>query len=532
VLYKLADQQSAVDCNATAASPNSCVFHDVTSGTIAMPCIKGSPACVTNNPAHQYGALSGYEADAGYDLATGLGSPDAFNLVTATGWATRSRWITDSSGGVTFSVPDRGAVVGTTAGSSISGTSGYGGLAFNGSATASGIAIMSLRTNGVVVSETSVSAVPVMKSGRIYAEIGGGIDIGLALVNPNSTTTTVSFFFTDANGQDFGNGNISIAANGQLSKFLSESPFNGSPSARTFTFQASAPIAVTALRSRTNERSEFLFTTLPVIDLSVSTDDAAIVPHTAQGGGWATQVLMVNPGDVPITGRLQFSGSLSPSRVFNIAARSSIRMDVPASGPSLQTGWIQVIPDAGSRMPSTAALLSFRSGGVEVTEAGVPVLPFDTGFRLYTETSTDGNIRTGIAIMNPADVDVAVTLASTNVNGSPLGTGVITIPANGQTAFFLNQVAGLPVAAQGIVRISAASPLSVIGLRGRYNERNDFLITALKPVAESLANTNGPLFFPQFVDGGGYVTRFVIFGTTSSGMLQFWSSSGALVNPL
>src|SRR5262249_952426 len=530
VLYKLADQQSAVDCNAMGVFPNSCVFHDVTSGTIAMACIKGSPACVTRNPAHQYGVLSGYEADVGYDLATGLGSPDAFNLVTATAWRTRSRWITDSSGAVSFNVPDRGAAVGTTAGTSASVRVGYGSLAFNASATAAGIAMMSFRMNGVVVSEASVSAVPAMKSGRIYAEIGGGIDTGLAIANPNSMATTVSFFFTDANGRDFGNGDISIAANGQLSRFLSESPFNGSPSVRTFTFQASAPIAVTALRGHTNERSEFLLTTLPVIDLSVSTDDAAIVPHFAQGGGWATQVLLVNPADLPIKGRVQFSGSLSASGAFNIPARISIRMDVPASGPSVQTGWIRIIPDVGSRMPSNAAIFSFKSEEVTVTEASVPAIPADTGFRLYVETSGDGKIQTGVAIMNPSNVDVPVTLASTNVNGRPLGTGVITVPANSQIALFLNQVAGLAAPSQGIVRISAGFPLSVIGLRGRYNERNDFLITTLLPIAESSFNTNGQLFFPQFVDGGGYATRFIMFVMTSSGSVQLRSSSGALVS--
>src|SRR5262249_765084 len=260
-----------------------------------------------------------------------------------------------------FSVADRGAAVATTAGSSASVTTGYGRLAFNESATASGIAIMSLRTNGVVVSEASVSAVPAMKFGRIYAEIGGGIDTGLAIANPNWMARTVSFFLKDANGRDLGNGDFSIAANGQLSRFLSENPFNGSSSVRTFTFQASAPIAVTALRGHTNERSEFLLTTLPVIDLSVSTDDAAIVPHLAQGGGWATQVLLVNTANLPIKGTVQFSGSLSASGAFNIPSRSSIRIDAPAAGLSVQTGWIRIIPDAGSRMPSNAAIFSFKS---------------------------------------------------------------------------------------------------------------------------------------------------------------------------
>ena len=70
VLYKLASQQ-----------PNA--FHDVASGsTIAMPCLNGSPSCAVTTTADTYGVLSGYKTGTGYDLATGLGSVDAKNLVT------------------------------------------------------------------------------------------------------------------------------------------------------------------------------------------------------------------------------------------------------------------------------------------------------------------------------------------------------------------------------------------------------------------------------------------------------------------
>ena len=68
VLYKLAAQQ-----------PNA--FHDVTTGTIAMPCLKGTANCTTTNSNDQYGVLSGYNAGAGYDLGTGLGTVDVQNLV-------------------------------------------------------------------------------------------------------------------------------------------------------------------------------------------------------------------------------------------------------------------------------------------------------------------------------------------------------------------------------------------------------------------------------------------------------------------
>jgi len=50
------------------------LFHDVTVGNNIVPCAPGSKGCATGS--------FGYEAGPGYDLATGLGSIDALNLVT------------------------------------------------------------------------------------------------------------------------------------------------------------------------------------------------------------------------------------------------------------------------------------------------------------------------------------------------------------------------------------------------------------------------------------------------------------------
>lgn len=83
VLYKLATKQTATNCNSdsTVAPASTCIFNDVTSGTNAMPCAKGTRNCTTTNNADQYGVLSGFSAGTGYDLATGLGSVNAANLV-------------------------------------------------------------------------------------------------------------------------------------------------------------------------------------------------------------------------------------------------------------------------------------------------------------------------------------------------------------------------------------------------------------------------------------------------------------------
>jgi uncharacterized protein (TIGR03437 family) len=52
------------------ASPSA--FHDVTSGNNAVPCVQSSVGCVNG--------VVGFSAGPGYDLATGLGSLDAWNL--------------------------------------------------------------------------------------------------------------------------------------------------------------------------------------------------------------------------------------------------------------------------------------------------------------------------------------------------------------------------------------------------------------------------------------------------------------------
>jgi hypothetical protein len=74
----------------------------------------------------------------------------------------------------------------------------------------------------------------------------------------------------------------------------------------------------------------------------------------------------------------------------------------------------------------------------------------------------------------------------------------------------------------------------VIGLRGRYNERGEFLISTTPPVDENGSDGDGDLYFPHIADGAGYSTQFILFsgraGQVSSGAIGFFSQSGELWN--
>jgi hypothetical protein len=105
----------------------------------------------------------------------------------------------------------------------------------------------------------------------------------------------------------------------------------------------------------------------------------------------------------------------------------------------------------------------------------------------------------------------------------------VDVPANGQTTLFLNEIpafASVPVPFQGVLALSSPSPFAVTSIRGRTNERGDFLITTTVPVDESAPVTSSELLFPHFADGGGYSTQFILFGRGTSGTMYFFSQSG------
>ena len=139
VLYDLASRQntSGTVCNsATGAPAAGCIFNDITTNTISQPCLKGSPNCTVTNSADRYGVLSGWGSTKGYDLASGLGSVNAANLVN--NWASSTFRSTATSLSlsplsVTHGSPVTATVKVTTAAGTPTGDVSINALASNGS---------------------------------------------------------------------------------------------------------------------------------------------------------------------------------------------------------------------------------------------------------------------------------------------------------------------------------------------------------------------------------------------------------------
>jgi hypothetical protein len=455
-----------------------------------------------------------------------------------------------------FTVSNRGGTSVTSSGTGNSTSVGYGRIQpDSGNSAPAGVAIFGNRQNNVLVSEVGVPAVPAITSGRIYAEIGGVVDAGVAIANPNSSTATLNFFFTDGTGNRAGSGTTTIPPNQQIARFLHEPPFNVYRTTTfqgTFTFTSDEPVAAIALRGLTNERGEFLMSTLPVIDLDAPPNNGpAVIPHFADGGGWTTQVLLVNPTDDPMTGTVQFlgptgaaanvtiGGQTSSSFSYSIPRRTSQKLSTSGFASTTASGSIPIIPANGGPGPTSLIVFSYKPAGITVSEAGVPVAR-SSAFRAYVETAGGlgaiSSIDSGIAVANTSSAAANVTFDLTDLTGATISgitPVIVPLPGNGQTAKFLSELfPSLAKPFKGLLRITTTSPgVSVVALRTRVNERGDFLITTTPPANENSPTTVAEVFFPQVADGAGYTTQFILFsgtaGQAASGILKLVKQDGS-----
>ncbi len=428
-----------------------------------------------------------------------------------------------------------------------------------GSTTPSGVAIFGYRQNNVLVSETGVPASPLLLSGRIYAEVGADarLNTGIAVANPNSTAATIAFQITNTAGAVVKDGSFSLAANAQRAAFLDADPFLGpKPVQGTMSFTSTVPISMVALRTFTNERSDFLMSTLPVVDTSLpASSGTQYIPHFADGAGLTTHILLVNPSDTAMTGDVQFfsqgsesaagaptpvsiAGVVNSTHAYSVAARSSVRLSTAGTATALTQGSVRVNPTGGGVSPVPLVVFTYKPGAFTLSEAGVGAVQA-SAFRLYVEASgtagTAGNIETGFAIANTSATSGTVTLELTNMDGTTTGLPAATtrtIPGSGQIVGFLTSFfTGLPNPFRGILRISTStSGISVVGIRSRYNENTSYLMTTTPPTNEAATTSSAELLFPHIVNGGGFTTEFIVFsgiaGQASTGNLRFVQNNG------
>ena len=415
---------------------------------------------------------------------------------------------------------------------------GYARLRFDGSSVVpTGSAVFSYRNpEGVLVSEAGVAAVEVLERGRIFVD-QAGTRTGLALVNPETQSSAISFTLRDAAGTIVDSANRVLEPGNHLARFVDEL-FIGMPAGfqGSVTFESLAGLGAITLRESQNSNQEPLYTTLPVADLDEMAGSGSLTfPHLAAGGGYLTQVLLINGTSAPAEGRIRFIGSdgLPLSLVLDGLATSEVRYELAPDGvfsaeleggAQVEVGYAVLTPDVGST-PSGSVLFEFTTDGQLISAAGVGATDPTTAAKIAIDNV---GRQTGFALANPGLVEAEVEIRLQDRFGVTQQETSLTIAADGHIARLANEFfPTLSTGFNGLIEIESTVPIVPITLQLTINSRGDLVLTTL-PVADLAAPAiSVETVFPQFVIGGGFSTRFVLIATAASGFnLTFHHTDG------
>ena len=174
-----------------------------------------------------------------------------------------------------------------------------------------------------------------------------GKNIGVAIVNPNSGNVNVNLTLLKGDGSTAATGMLNVPSHQQVSKMVTQlfAPGVTIPTDVTGTLlisSTSLPVSVIGLRFRGAN-----FSTIPSTNLSSSTvtlpnitadaggAGAILLPQFAAGGGWATELVLVNSGTGPMTVRVDLfkqDGTPLSTGLNGKTASSFIGINIPAGG--------------------------------------------------------------------------------------------------------------------------------------------------------------------------------------------------------
>jgi subtilase family serine protease len=193
-------------------------YHDVTTGSIAVPCAGGSAGCSTAAPTSNVGHMNGYSAAAGYDLATGLGSVNAFTL--AYNWGARP--------------PTAGPAIGSLGPNPMTGSTGAQPLTITGSGFLSGATVTASYTGfSGKLSVTSLSATQIQ-----------------AVINTGTTARTWSITVANPTGPASNAASLSVVAPPAppVAGSVTPNPLTGSTANQIITINGSGFVNGTGLK--------------------------------------------------------------------------------------------------------------------------------------------------------------------------------------------------------------------------------------------------------------------------------------------
>jgi sugar lactone lactonase YvrE len=234
-----------------------------------------------------------------------------------------SPWVVQQTGGIAnstfpYTIPAGGAYYFQSDGLSSSARAGWVRVVPDASSMAPvGSGVFSYNPNGVMVTESGIPSSAATTHARVYVDLSGGHDVGLAVANIGDAETSIEIYSYQTDGvSGIGTswGPWTLAANGHDAKFTSEL-IEGLPLGYrgVLEIRSETPFAALTVRSLVNERDDFLMTTFPMADGNLAAPSPISFPHLADGGGYVTEFTLISAGGASSTAPGFYDNSGAPA---------------------------------------------------------------------------------------------------------------------------------------------------------------------------------------------------------------------------
>jgi len=355
--------------------------------------------------------------------------------------------------------------------------SGYARLASD--APVGGTALFKTLSGTQVLSEACVGLSKPGKSFTVYVDNVSDAISGYAVANFGESPANITLTLRDTFGSTEEVKSLTLLAGQQIPEFAyqrfaaAQANFEGS-------IEVSSDQNLAAVALRFDNPTADVFSTIPVLVDEPNT--TLYFPQVADGGGYRTNFILVNPSGTPTSATLAFfandgtplalpiGGVLKTSHSVPLNAKGVSRFVTDGSSSAINAGWVKVTCPVAI---TGSSIFQTRFNNLILSEAGVGSSPLAQHLAAYVESSD--STQSGLAICNPNSSVATLTLNLRNSSGDIVAATSITLPANGHLAKFVTEWFPRGFGEfEGTLEVLAAAAVSAVALRYDNPQQNVF----------------------------------------------------------
>ena len=389
---------------------------------------------------------------------------------------------------------------------------------------------LSGRQSRILLSQFAASAPEPTRQALLFVEGRSGRTSSVFLANPGEEPASVQFTLRQGSSEA-GNASRTLQPGTSLTASIADL-MGATVETGTLQVRSSVPVAVTAWYEAENHQGEDTAAALPLVrDLDSMGD---VLPNLMAGGGYETDVVLLNTGDTSLRGVLSVrdrSGEEVEEQTYAVGPGSSFVYSLSDSGTVPRRRYAVARPDS-SAPPVMTALIRRLDEGL-ITATTVESLATHTLARIAVDTMPN-LIHHGLEkdlhfiVANANEQSATVRFILRDLDGREVDRYEQIVLPGHQRPFSMSRFFGRTQFA-GSVLFFSDLPVGLSARLTTVNLRGDEILTELPVVLGK--DAAGPVVYP-FVDGEGHSTQIVISAPEESAVqseLSFFTPDGEVM---